>query len=63
MWVASRARAAVLMRRIDLRGMTRPARSQEERAWLEAHGGSPFIEDEAAGELARAYYREKYGGE
>jgi hypothetical protein len=62
-WDERRARAVELMRRIDFRGMTRPARSPEERAWLEARGGSPFIEDEAAGELARAYYRRKYGSE
>lgn len=62
-WQERRVRAVELMRRIDFRGMTRPARSPEERAWLEARGGSPFIEDEAAGVLARAYYRRRYGGE
>lgn len=62
-WDQRRANAAEVMRRIDPRGMTRPARSPEERAWLEARGGSPFVEDEAAGELARAYYRRKYGGQ
>lgn len=61
-WAERRALAAEVMERIDPRGMTRPARSREERVWLEAHGGGTFIEDEAAAELARAYYRRKYGG-
>ncbi len=63
MWEERRAKAAPVLRRIDWRGMSRPARSPEEHAWLEAHGGSPFVEDEAAATLARAYYRRKYGAD
>lgn len=61
-WDERRSRMAEAIRRIDPRGMTRPARTPEERAWLAAHGGSVFVEDERAGELARAYYQRKYGG-
>lgn len=62
-WDERRARAAEVIRRIDPRGMTRPARAPEERAWLEARGGGVFVEDEKAAELARAYYDRKYGKE
>jgi hypothetical protein len=61
-WAERRARTLEAIRRIDPRGMTRPARAPEERAFLEARGGTPFIDDERIGELARAYYRKKYGG-
>jgi hypothetical protein len=45
MWERRRAAAESMRRRIDPRGMTRPPRSPEERAWLEAHGGTgPFVE-------------------
>jgi len=45
MWERRRAAAEPMRRRIDTRGMTRPPRSPEERAWLEEHGGTgPFVE-------------------
>ncbi len=45
MWERRRSAAEPMRRRIDTRGMTRPPRSPEERAWLEEHGGmGPFVE-------------------
>ena len=61
-WAERRARTVEAIRRIDPRGMTRPARAPEERSFLEARGGTPFVDDERIGELARAYYGRKYGG-
>lgn len=47
MWRRRRAAAEAVRRRIDPTGMTRPARSPEERAWLEERGlQSVFIEVE-----------------
>jgi hypothetical protein len=51
MWERRRAAAAAMRRRIDPRGMTRPARSPEERAWLEQRGEvSVFVEVESLDE-------------
>lgn len=61
-WAERRARTVEAISRIDPRGMTRPARAPEERSFLEARGGTPFVDDERIGELARAYYGRKYGG-
>ena len=60
MWEARRATGEAMRRRIDFRGLRRPARDPAERAWLEARGASVFIEDEEAGRAARAYYERKY---
>jgi hypothetical protein len=47
MWERRRAAAEPMRRRIDPRGMTRPARSPEERAWLAQRGEtSVFVEVE-----------------
>jgi hypothetical protein len=59
-WQARRAAARDVLRRLDPRGMTRPPRAPLERAWLEEHGGSPFVEDEACAAAARRYYERKY---
>ncbi len=46
-WRRRRAAAESVRRRIDPRGMTRPARSPEERDWLRDRGElSVFIEEE-----------------
>ena len=60
MWDARRAAMRVILQRIDPRGLTRPARDPEERAWLAARGEDGFVEDEAAGRAAREYYDRKY---
>jgi hypothetical protein len=45
MWQQRQDAAEPMRRRIDTRGMTRPPRAPEERAWLEEHGGAgPFVE-------------------
>ena len=49
-----------ILQRIDSRGLTRPAREPDERAWLAERGESSFIEDDDAGVAARAYYERKY---
>jgi len=59
-WDQQRIRMREILSRIDSRGLTRPARDPEERAWLAARGESGLIEDEASGALARAYYRRRY---
>jgi hypothetical protein len=47
MWERRRAAAEAMRRRIDPRGMTRPARSPEERSWLAQRGkASVFVEVE-----------------
>jgi hypothetical protein len=47
LWQRRRAAAEPMRRRIDPRGMTRPARSPEERAWLQERGEvSMFVEVE-----------------
>jgi hypothetical protein len=44
-WRRRRAAAKAVRRRIDTRGMTRPPRSPEERAWLRQRGEEQaFIE-------------------
>lgn len=60
MWDARRAAMRIVLRRIDPRGMTRPARDPDERTWLAARHEDGFVEDEAAGTAARAYYARKY---
>lgn len=59
-WDARREALRGLLRRVDPRGMTRPARDPEERAWIDERGESPFVEDAACGAAARAYYERKY---
>jgi hypothetical protein len=59
-WQARREVMRVILRRIDPRGMRRPARDPEERAWLEEQGASPFVEDETIAIAAREFYRRKY---
>lgn len=59
-WDEQRTRMRAILSRIESRGLTRPARDPEERAWLDARGEAGFIEDEASGALARAYYRRRY---
>ena len=60
MWNVRRTAMRTILERIDSRGLTRPARDPDERAWLAERGESGFIEDEAAGVAARAYYERKY---
>lgn len=49
-WARRRARIEDLRARIDPRGMTKPARPPEERAWLEARGeAGPFTEVDVPG--------------
>jgi hypothetical protein len=49
-WRRRRAAAKAVRNRIDPRGMTRPARSPEERAWLRQRGvEEPFTEVEQEG--------------
>jgi hypothetical protein len=61
-WSERRARLKVILRRFDTRGMTRPARDADERAWLEERRqeSGPFVEDERAAAAARAYYERRY---
>lgn len=59
-WQARRAAAQVVRQRLALGGLRRPARDPEERAWLAERGEDVFVEDEAAGRAARAYYQRKY---
>lgn len=47
MWARRRARLDRLARRVDRRGMTRPRRNPDERAWLEERGGLPPTEETA----------------
>lgn len=62
-WDERRSRAEEVLQRIDPRGLRRPARTPEERAWLEARGElGPFVEDEACARAAREYYGRRYGG-
>ena len=60
-WQAQRAPLREILSRIDVTGMTRPARDADERAWLDARGETGvFGEDEASAAAARAYYAKKY---
>lgn len=59
-WQARREAMQQILRRIDPRGLRRPARDPEERAWLRMRGESPFIEDDACARAAREYYARKY---
>ena len=60
LWAARREALAVILRRIDPRGMMRPARAPEERAWLSTRASTPFVEDETAAAAASEYYRRRY---
>jgi hypothetical protein len=60
LWEARCIAMRAILARIDPRGLTRPARDPDERAWLAERGESAFVEDEAAGAAARAYYERKY---
>lgn len=58
MWERRGAAAEPMRRRID-RGMTRPPRSAEERAWLDEHGGAgPFVEMPSPPEAVTRRYRQ-----
>lgn len=59
-WEERRAAMAVVLQRIDVRGMSRPARAPEEQAWLAERGVDVQGEDEQMAELARAYYARRY---
>ena len=60
MWETRRAAVASIRRRLSLRGLRRPARDPEERAWLDERGECLFVEDEEAGRAASVYYGRKY---
>lgn len=50
-----------ILQRFDHRGMTRPARDPDERAWLAQQGHEQwFTDDERYVEAARAYYARRY---
>jgi hypothetical protein len=50
LWAQRRANAALIRRRIDPRGATRPARDPDEAAFLKATGQeSPFLEVDLPG--------------
>lgn len=59
-WQASRERMLEILRRFDVRGMTRPARDPDEREWLAEGDEGLFVESERAASAARAYYARKY---
>jgi hypothetical protein len=59
-WQASRQRMQEILRRFDVRGMTRPARDSDENEWLGERREGWFVEDERAATAARAYYARKY---
>lgn len=59
-WESRRAAARPILERIDTHGLTRPARDPQEREWLASRDEGEFIEDEAAGRAARAYYARRY---
>jgi len=61
MWQQRREAMRRILRRIDPRGMKRPARDPEERAWLEKRGEAWFVEDEGCAQAAREYYQRRYG--
>jgi hypothetical protein len=46
-WARRRARLGGLADRVARRGMTRPRRNPEERAWLEERGELPLTEEVA----------------
>jgi hypothetical protein len=59
-WEERRAAAAVVRRRLVLKGLRRPSRDPDERAWLDERGESVFVEDDEASKAAREYYQRKY---
>ena len=59
-WEKRRAAAQRILRLIDTRGMSRPARDPDEREWLNERGSIPFREDDEMGAAARIYYSRKY---
>jgi len=60
LWSERRAALTAILRRFDTRGMTRPARDPDEGSWIAERGESPFVEDEASANAARAYYGRRY---
>lgn len=60
MWASRRDAFESLRQRLSWRGLRHPARDPEEREWLDERGETLFVEDEEAGNAARAYYRRKY---
>ncbi len=60
LWSKRRAALSAILRRFDTRGMTRPARDPDERRWMEGRTPGPFVEVEAIGAVALAYYRRRY---
>lgn len=59
-WDARRVAVRAILRRLDFRGLTRPARDPAERAWLESRGEVSLVEDQEAALAAREYYNRKY---
>jgi hypothetical protein len=59
-WSARCVAARTILARIDFRGLSRPARDPDERAWLDSRGEAVLVEDPSAGRAARAYYERKY---
>ncbi|HET9983150.1 MAG TPA: hypothetical protein VFQ38_06175 [Longimicrobiales bacterium] len=57
MWARRRAAAAEVRHRIDPAGMTRPARTPEERAWLREHGGEGVFLEQPGGRRAPSLER------
>jgi hypothetical protein len=59
-WTARRVAVRAILVRLDFRGLTRPARDPDERAWLDSRGEDVLVEDSTAARAARAYYERKY---
>ncbi|MGI9077690.1 MAG: hypothetical protein ACR2G6_10220 [Gemmatimonadaceae bacterium] len=59
-WARKRDAMREILKRIDPRGLTRPARDASEREWLLEGGESMFVESEECAVAARAYYARKY---
>jgi|SRR5215208_1075217 len=59
-WQRRRDALQEILTRIDARGMTRPARDADERAWLEQRGEIRLVEDEAMADSAMEYYARRY---
>lgn len=59
-WARKREAMREILKRIDPRGLTRPARDSSEREWLRERGQSTFVESEECAAAARAYYARKY---
>jgi len=59
-WARKREAMREILKRIDPRGLTRPARDASEREWLRERGEGTFLESEECAIAARAYYARKY---